>query len=94
MTYFWAIWGFDALMALVFFYFFFIGLADGSVSSFNMKQWLAIIAVLLIVLLGSLWLKSNGKMGLAKSILTILAIPGLTYALFVLAMLIIRPRWN
>jgi hypothetical protein len=36
---FWMLWGWDALIASVFVYFFLVGLADGSVSSFNAGLW-------------------------------------------------------
>src|SRR5215217_3048043 len=40
---FWLLWGFDALIAAVVLYFFFAGLADGSVSSFNAGQSVAAV---------------------------------------------------
>lgn len=94
MTFFWILWGFDAILALVVLYFFFIGLADGSVSSFNMGLWLFLLAAVAAILLGSLWLKSHGRPGLAKGVLSILAIPGFLYVLFMLVVLITKPRWN
>lgn len=94
MTFFWILWGFDALIALVVLYFFFIGLADGSVSSFNMGLWLFLLAAVAAILLGSLWLKSHDRTGLAKGVLCILAVPGFLYLLFVLVVLITKPRWN
>lgn len=94
MTFFWILWGFDAIIALVVLYFFFVGLADGSVSSFNMGLWLTLLAVVAIVLWGSLWLKSHGRIGFAKGVLSILAVPGFLYLLFLLVVLIGKPRWN
>lgn len=94
MTFFWFLWGFDALIALVVLYFFFIGLTDGSVSSFNMGIWLILLLALAAVMGGSLLLKSYGHLGLAKGVLAILAIPGFLYLLFLLLMLITKPRWN
>lgn len=88
------LWGFDAIIALVVLYFFFIGLADGSVSSFNMGLWLFLLAVVAAILFGSLWLKSHDRTGLAKGVLSILAVPGLLYLLFLLVVLITKPRWN
>lgn len=94
MTFFWILWGFDALIAVVVLCFFFIGLADGSVSSFNMGLWLFILALVAAILLGSLWLKSHDRLGLAKGALSILAVPGFLYLLFLLAVIIGKPRWN
>jgi hypothetical protein len=94
MTFFWVLWGFDAIISLIVLYFFFVGLADGSVSSFNMGLWLMILAAVGGVMLGSLWLKSNNHLSLSKVILCIFAVPGLLYGLFVLMMLGNNGRWN
>ncbi|HLF62160.1 MAG TPA: hypothetical protein VI603_00300 [Saprospiraceae bacterium] len=94
MIFFWILWGFDAIITLVVLYFFMIGLNDGSVSSFNMGLWLVILLALAGVMGGSLWLKSANHAGLAKVLLFLLAIPGLLYALFMLIVIIGKPRWN
>ena len=94
MTFFKILWGTDAIAAIVMLYFFVAGLADGSVSSRNMGLWLIILAVLTAILAGSLWLRSHGQPALAKAILLILAIPALLYFLFILLMVISRPKWN
>jgi hypothetical protein len=90
MTFFWILWGFDAIIALIFLFFFFIGLGDGSVSSFNMNLWLLILAGLAVVLLGSLGLMKYDYVGIAKFLLSILAVPGFLYGLMVLSMLFIK----
>jgi len=46
------LWGIDAVIALVFVYFFVVGLGDGSVSSFNMRLWLSTLFTLGGVALG------------------------------------------
>lgn len=94
MTFFWTLWGFDALLSLIVLYFFFVGLADGSVSSFNMGLWLLILAIVSAVMLGSLWMKSNNYLSLAKIILGIFAVPGLLYGLFIVIMMTGNGRWN
>jgi hypothetical protein len=91
---FWIPWGIDAAIAAVAVYFFFVGLADGSVSSFNMGLWLAILLGLGGILGGSVWLKAAGRRGLAMVLLLVLAVPGLLCGLFFLALLIAAPRWN
>lgn len=91
---FWFLWGFDAVIACVVLYFFVIGIADGSVSSFNIGLWLVLLLVVGAVLVGSLLLKSAGKMGMAKTLLSVLAIPGMLGVLFFLIVLIGKPRWN
>ena len=91
---FWILWAIDALIALVILYFFFLGLADGTVSMFNIGSWIAILAALAAVIGGSLWLRSAGRKAPATIVLLILAVPGILFALFFLVLLIANPRWN
>ena len=91
---FWNLWGLDAVIALVFVSFFFIGLADGSVSSFNIPLWLVILFTLGGILWGSHALQAAGRTSLATRLLMILAIPGVLVGLLFLAALIHQPRWN
>jgi hypothetical protein len=86
--------GIAGAVALVVLYFFVIGLADGSVSSFNMGLWLTILGGIAAVLGGGAALNANGKRGLACAVLAILAIPGLLFGLFVLMLMVLQPRWN
>jgi len=91
---FWVLWGIDAVIAAVILYFFFVGLADGSVSMFNIGLWIAILAALSAVIGGSLWLRSTGQRGPATIVLLILAVPGILFALYFIVLLISNPRWN
>ena len=91
---FWIVWGFDALIAAGFLFFFFWGLADGTVSSFNIVLWIAILAGLAGILGGSHRLQSKGHTRPAVGLLLILAIPGFLGVLFFLAVLMLHPRWN
>jgi hypothetical protein len=84
----------DVAVAMVILYFFFIGLADGSVSSFNSTLWLTILAALAAIIGGGAALNANGQRGAAIAVLLILAIPGLLYGLFVLMLIVLQPRWN
>jgi hypothetical protein len=61
---FWAPWGVAATVAAVCLYFFLVGLADGSVSSFNAGLWTVLLLLVATVTGGSLWLKSAGRPGL------------------------------
>jgi len=88
------VWGVDALIAAIFVGFFFWGLADGTVSSFNIVLWLGILAGLAGILGGSHRLESKGHTRPAVGLLLILAIPGFLGVLFFLAVLILHPRWN
>lgn len=94
MTFFWILWGIDAVVALIAVYFFFVGLGDGSVSSFNGTLWMGLLAGLAIVLLGSLWLKNHDYMGMAKLLLAIVAVPAAGYGLIILIAIFGGGRWN
>ena len=91
---FWMLWGWDALIAAVFVYFFLAGLADGSVSSFNMGLWLVTLGVLAVVMLGSLVLRSSNRIVLAVTLLLVLAIPGVLFALFFGSILVLQPDFK
>jgi len=86
--------GVDALIAAVVLYFFFTGIADGSVSLFNVGLWLIIVVCLAVVMGGSIWLRSAGRRGIAIGLLLLMAIPGILLALFFAALVIAHPRWN
>lgn len=88
------VWWFDAVIAAIFVSFFFIGLADGSVSSFNMALWIGILLALGAILFGSRALHAAGQQKTALVILWLLAAPGLLGALFFVIVLIAQPRWN
>ena len=91
---FWVLWGIDVVIALIFAYFFVIGLADGTVSSFNMTLWLVMLCTLGGILWGSHALRAADRTSLATSLLMILAVPGVLAGLFFLALIILQPRWN
>ena len=84
----------DAAVALVAVYFFVIGLGDGSVSSFNIVLWLALLGGIAAVLGAGWLLNAKGQRGSAIAVLAILALPGLLAGLFLLLVLILQPRWN
>ena len=94
MIFFRILWGIDAVVALVVVYFFFVGIGDGSVSSFNMGLWLLILSVLAIVLGGSLWLRQKQQPVLANLLLSVVAVPGIVYGLFVLLLVVTNPHWQ
>ena len=91
---FWLLWGIDAVIALIFAYFFVIGLADGTVASFNMTLWLVILCTLGGILWGSYALRAADRTSLATSLLMILAVPGVLGGLIFLALIILEPQWN
>ncbi|TMH27719.1 MAG: osmoprotectant transporter permease [Betaproteobacteria bacterium] len=84
---FWLPWSVDVVVALIFVYFFFVGLGDGSVSSFNIVLWLLILCVSAAVVGGSLALRASGRTVLAIALVTIIAVPSVLIGLFFLALL-------
>jgi len=91
---FWVPWTIDAIIAIIGIYFFIVGLADGSVSSFNLGLWLVTLLVLVMVVAGSLWLKSVGRIGPAIMLLLILTVPGVLFGIFMAFLVLTVPRWN
>jgi len=91
---FWLVWGFDALIAAVVLFFFFAGLANGRVSSFNIGLWLILLLSVAGIVGGSLRLRMIGHRGAAMAVLLILAVPGFLCVLFFVVALITHPRWN
>jgi len=94
MTTFWILWIFNALMALIPLYFFFIGIGDGSITSRNIGLWMIILLIVAVVVGGSLLLKSANQMGLAKALLMVAAIPGLLAILYFAVVMTSKTRWN
>jgi hypothetical protein len=84
----------DAVIAFIALYFFMIGLADGSVSSFNIVLWLGILGSIAAVMIGGLVSNAKGHRRLADGVLLILALPGVHFGLFKLFLIISHPRWN
>lgn len=83
-----------AAVAAVLGAFFVIGVADGSVSSFNIGLWSGTLAAVGGVLAGGHLLRRRGHAALASALLATLALPGLLYAFFVLLVIVSGARWN
>jgi hypothetical protein len=86
--------GIDALIGVIVLISFFWGLVDGSVSSFNIGIWIAILVALFAIMGGSLFLKARGHIIFAIVILSVLAIPGLLCGLFFFLILFSGNSWN
>ncbi len=84
----------SAVTTLVAFVFFVIGLADGSVSSFNLALWLGLLAVMALSLWAGYSLHARARVALAIAALAVTAVPGIFAALFVVLLLVTQPRWN
>ena len=91
---FWIPWGIAAVVTIVVVYFFLVGLADGSIFSFNEGLWTLLLVGTLAVTAGSLILKNSGRPGLGVLLSLLLALPGLLAGIFMLLILITQPRWN
>ena len=91
---FWICWSLVLGATLVAFYFFFIGLADGSVSQFNMGIWLMLVLGLPILLLSAFWLKSQDRIKTALALLSIPSLMVTAYLIFLAAILLGNNRWN
>ena len=91
---FWILWSIDALVALVFVYFFVIGLGDHSVSSFNIVLWLGILGGLAAILGTGYLLHRTGHDLIAMGVLCLLAVPAIGALLFFAFIIISNPRWN
>ena len=89
MKTFWTLFGIDAAVFLALSYFFVVGLEDGSVNSFNMALWLPLVGVPAAVLCGGLRLKATGRLGLARGLLSLLAVPGLLVGGWMLLVLVL-----
>jgi hypothetical protein len=91
---FWLPWAIDAVVAGIALFFFFWGLADGTVSSFNAGIWAMLLGSLAAVVGGSLWLNLSGRRALGIALALVLAVPGLLMGLFFVVLIIANPRWN
>lgn len=86
--------GLDIAAAAVLVYFFLVGLVDGSVSSFNMGLWLAMLVGVAAVIGGGVALRRSGHTTWANLVLLVLAIPTFLYGLFILVVIFSGARWN
>lgn len=94
MITFWILWIFNALMALIPVYFFFIGLADGSVDGDNMGIWMILLSVVTLILGGTYWLKTKNQVLAAKVLLWITTVPCILVILYFAIAIFGNARWN
>lgn len=88
------LWGVDVVAALIALAFFAIGIEDGTVSSFNIMLWIALLGGLAVVVFGSNSLHVKGQHGLASIVAAVLAVPALLACLFIAFLLVSGVRWN
>ena len=95
MTWFFRIlFAINCVAALVAVAFLFIGLADGSVSSFNAGIWTALVGGIAAILIGGWLLNKNGQRGAAIALSLILAAPAALYGLFVVMIVVLQPDFR
>ena len=86
--------GLDLLAAAILVYFFLVGLADGSVSDFNLDIWIALLLGVAIVFGAALLLRRNAWPKLANLVLAVPAVPLLLYGFFLLVVVLSGETWN
>ena len=91
---FWIPWGIAAIVTGLAVVFFVVGLADGSVSSFNAGLWALILLGTVVITAGSMILKESGRPGLGALLALVLAVPGVLAGLFLLLVLVTQQPWN
>jgi hypothetical protein len=88
------LWSIDVLVALTALAFFGLGVEDGTVSSFNIMLWIALLAGLAVVVFGSNALHVKGQHGLAFILAAVIAVPAILAGLLFAFLLISGVRWN
>ena len=74
--------------------FFVVGVGDGSVASFNIVRWVALLAGAGLSLWAGRSLRARGRFGPAIAALSVSALPALVGGVFLLLLLVTQPRWN
>lgn len=86
--------GIDAIALGIILYFFVWGLSDGTVSSFNILDWMGLIAIAGGIVAGGVLLQRAGRSGQAKALLALMAVPVALGGLFILILIVANPRWQ
>ena len=84
----------DGIIAAILLYFFLAGIQDGSVSSFNIVIWLAMLAAIGAPITLALMLKARGRLKTANLILLLPAVPGLFLGLMMLLVIVLQPDFS
>ena len=83
-----------AVVLYIVLYFFAAGIADGPVSSFNILLWLIVVTCLGSTVTGAGGLNAKGQRRTATTLPSVLAVPGILAAIFILSVIVFQPRWN
>lgn len=84
----------DIAAILIAFYFFFAGISDGSVSSYNIALWLALLSGMVAVLAIAYSFRTRGRIAAGAAVLALPAVPANLGGLFFLSILIAQPNWH
>lgn len=87
-------WGVDAVTSLIILYFFFVGLGDNTVSGRNIGIWLILLGIIVVVMLGSIWLRTHQYNISANLLLLVIFIPALLFLAYMLIAITYKGRWN
>lgn len=85
--------GIDIAAAAVALVFFLWGLSDGS-ALYAPGAWVLLLGGIGAIIGGGVALARSGRVAAANALLCVLAIPAAGYALFILMILVLQPRWN
>jgi hypothetical protein len=88
------VWAIDIAVTLIFVAFFFVGVNDGSVSSFNIVLWAAILAGLAVSVFGAHALARRGRTALATLLAAVPALPAVLFGLLLIVGWATGARWN
>jgi ABC-type Fe3+ transport system permease subunit len=91
---FWIALGIDLVIGFTFLFFFLVGIADGSVTSFNMSLWIATLTALTTLVVACLTLYVKNRHRVATGLALTLAVPGVLAGILFLVALVLNPRWN
>ncbi len=91
---FWILFGIDAIAAAVALFFFCLGLADGTVSDFNIGIWALLLLGIGAILGGGFWLRAARAHRLANAVLAVLALPAAAVGAFMLLLVLLTPNWR
>lgn len=94
MLFFRIVWGIDVILLLIAAAFFFLGIADGSVSSFNIAIWTLLLGGLATVVFATPALIRNERRALAIGLALLPAIPAVGLAAVMAGAMLTGGRWN
>ena len=86
--------GIDILATLVFCYFFYAGLADGSISEFNSHIWIKLSFAIVAILGGGILFRILRKTVLANIVLSLMAAPAVFFCLFIVLFALSGSEWR